>query len=397
VKTAPIYALRSISNVHDAPLARAEPAKEGVRLSPGFTIQTDCFAKAEWDDIILNFQDASLYQSAAYSGVRWGEKNLSHLVLKQEGEILGAAQVILARLPVLRSGLAYAKWGPLWQLKDGRRNLHVLRHLLRSLRQTYAVERRLLLRISPWEWDDEGIKAVFNEEGFVFKPVLPRAQTAILDLSCSLEELRASLTRHWRHNLKEAEKNNLEIVEGSTKELAATFSGLYAEMRARKSGGWIPPIGYLGALHSEMRDGMKPWISICRHQGEPTAGLVISALGTRGLALFAATGDKGLNLRSSYLLWWRAIERLKAQGVLVLDVGGIDEKTHPGTSQFKLGLSGKLGRKVEYLGDFYAWESWTSRFITMGGDSFRMALIKARESFCEWRRARETQGAHVAS
>ena len=123
MKTAPIHALSSIASVADAPLARTEPVEAPARLFSDFATQIDRFSRAEWDSILAHFRDASLYQCGAYSAVRWGEKNLSRLALTQGAEILGAAQVILVRLPVLKAGLAYVKWGPLWQVKDGRREL----------------------------------------------------------------------------------------------------------------------------------------------------------------------------------------------------------------------------------------------------------------------------------
>lgn len=360
-----------------------------ISLGSGFLIESGQFDKAEWEDILGKFEDASLYQSWSYSATRWGEKNLSHLAVIQDGEIVGAAQVTLVRVPLVRAGLAYVKWGPMWQPRGRPKDPNVLRQLLRSLWQIYAVERRLMVRVSPWEWEDNGMTRIFQEERFGFISAPSQTQTAIVDLSYSIEDLRASLTRHWRHNLKLAEKNGLEIAEGSADDLTREFLGLYDEMRARKTGGWIPPAGYFRQVQRELRDGMKPWIGICRAGGEPVAALVITALGAKGLALFAATGNKGLHLRGSYLLWWQAIERLKERGVRWLDLGGINEETHGGTSQFKSGLCGKLGKKVKYIGDFNAAGSVLSRLIVSGGDPLRMVLIKARENFSEWRRARE--------
>lgn len=305
----------------------------------------------------------------------------------QNGEIVGAAQVTLVRIPILRAGLAYVKWGPMWQRRGRPKDPRILRQILRALWQVYAVDRRLLVRVSPWEYGDNNIGQIFNDEGFGLMSTPSQTQTAIIDLSYSLEELKASLKRSWRQNLKVAGKNGLEIAEGSTDDLTKEFLGIYEQMRARKTGGWIPPIGYFSQLQRDMPDGMKPWIGICRKSGEPLAGLVVTALGAKGLALFAATGDKGLDARGSYLLWWRAIERLKERGVQSLDMGGINEETHGGTSRFKMGLCGKLGRKVKYMGDFNAIGSVLSQLVVGGGDSVRMTLIKARENFREWRRA----------
>jgi lipid II:glycine glycyltransferase (peptidoglycan interpeptide bridge formation enzyme) len=367
--------------------SQSSDAVENILLNSHFVVETDQFGKAEWEDTLSHFEDASLYQSWSYSAARWGEENLSHLAVMQDGEIVGAAQVTLVRIPILKAGLAYVKWGPMWQRRGKPQDPRILRQILKALWQVYAVERKLLVRVSPWEYGDSSIGQIFNDEGFGLMSTPSQTQTAVIDLSYSIEELKASLKRHWRHNLKLAEKNALEIEEGSTDDLANEFLGVYEEMRARKSGGWIPPIGYFSQVQRDMPDGMKPWIGICRKNGEPVAGLVVTALGLKGLALFAATGDKGLDSRGSYLLWWRAIERLKERGVQSLDMGGVNEETHRGTTQFKMGLCGRLGRKVQYLGDFNAIGSVLSHLVVGGGDTVRMTLIKARENFREWRRA----------
>ncbi len=51
------------------------------------------------------------------------------------------------------------------------------------------------------------------------------------------------------------------------------------------------------------------------------------------------------------------IEWLKVQGFHWFDLSRINERTHPGTTQLKLGLAGKLGRTVDYLGEFQSSES----------------------------------------
>lgn len=76
------------------------------------------------------------------------------------------------------------------------------------------------------------------------------------------------------------------------------------------------------------------------------------------------------------------IERLKSLGVRSYDLGGINEVTHPGTTQFKLGLCGKRGRTVSYLGEFEACEAWPSRLIIGGSDRFRLSLIRLQQ-FCQ--------------
>lgn len=380
VSSAPIAVPRSLD--FQESVIEPEPYSPGdLRLKRQLVVECRHFSKEEWDAVLAGFQDANLYQTWSYAAVRWGGKNLSHLILKDGQTVAGAAQVILVKLPVLRGGLAYVKWGPMWMTRGRETNPQVFGELLRALRQAYARERGFLLRISPWEFDDARLRSIAEEEGFHRNPLITE-RTAVLGLSYSLDELRASVSRHWRANLKRAESNGLDIFEGSTQDLLHEFTELYRQMRARKGGGWIPPVHYAKRIQRELVSGMKPLISICRHQGKAVAGLVVSAIGEKSFAWLAATGDFGQDLRGSYLLQWRMIQRLKSQGIRIYDLGGIDGITHPGTTQFKLGLCGKRGRTVAYLGEFQACEAWTSRLVIGGTDKFRLALIWLQQ-FCQ--------------
>ena len=51
--------------------------------------EIDCVTKAQWSALLNHFEDANIYQTWSYGAVRWGERNLSHLLLKQDGEVIG--------------------------------------------------------------------------------------------------------------------------------------------------------------------------------------------------------------------------------------------------------------------------------------------------------------------
>ncbi len=363
--------------------------------SPGLHEQVELTAecrplnKEEWDLVLKKFDDANLYQSWSYAAARWGGKNLSHLVLRDGLGVVGAAQVILVKLPLLRGGLAYVKWGPLWRAQNREPHRNVFQHLLRALRQEYSHQRGFLLRVVPWEYADIALQRVPREEGFHPNPRFHH-RTAVLDLTFSMDELRMSLTKHWRYDLRRAEAHNLEIVDGTSDSLAGEFAELYSQMRALKADAWIPLIPYFHQVQREMPPVMKAHISICRYRGEAVSGLVVSALGAKAFMWLGATGEVGREVRASFLLQWRAIQKLKSQGVRIYDLQGIDEVGHAGTTHFKLGLCGKLGRTVDYVGEFEACEAWPSRLVVGGTDRLRLPLIRAQQSLqALWAAARK--------
>jgi lipid II:glycine glycyltransferase (peptidoglycan interpeptide bridge formation enzyme) len=260
--------------------------------------------------------------------------------------------------------------------------------MLRTLRDIYAVRQGLLLRVFPNDFEDgTGVmRSILAEEGFGKDQSVGWRGTALIDLSYSLDELRKSLKRQWKQNLKMAERNQLEIIEGVDDDLAEVFLRLYREMRRRKDSPQIPNVAYFRDVQRDLPDPLKMSILICKHLGDPVAGLVVSPMGFRALAMFAATGDKGLDLRGSYLLQWRMLEALKAKNVRWYNLGGINHKAYPGTSQFKAGLAGELGWEVEYVGQFQACESTINNLLVKMGEQLRATygVVKWRVSRGRW-------------
>ncbi len=347
-------------------------------LGPEFLVETGQALPEEWGRILNRFDDANLCQTWQYASTRWGSNKVGHVVLKRENEIVAAAQVIYVKLPVLPVGMAYVKWGPVWQPRSSPGDPNDLRTMLVALRHIYVHRAHLLLRVTPWEFDDVQPRSLFATAGFAINNEREQLRTAVLDLSYPMEKLRESLSRHWRYNLKQAQNNALELCEGFTDDLCQEFMTLYQEMRNRKKEGEIPQMNYLPHVQRELPPEAKLRVTICRHNGVPIAGLIVSALGSKAFAVAAATGSAGLEMRGSYLLQWRMVEWLKTQGVRWYDLARINEKTHPGTTQFKLGLCGKLGSTVAYLGDFEACENRISHLLVGAADSARHFLGKAK-------------------
>ena len=112
-------------------------------------------------------------------------------------------------------------------------------------------------------------------------------------------------------------------------------------------------------------------VLLTKFEGEPVGGLAFATIGDTGLPLIAGTGNKGLKLNCSYLLWWKIIEYLKKHGCRWLDVGGINQERNPGGYIFKTGVAGKNGKEVRFLGQFDACENKVSLFIIKTTDKLR--------------------------
>jgi lipid II:glycine glycyltransferase (peptidoglycan interpeptide bridge formation enzyme) len=345
-----------------------------------YTVEIDQIDQDGWNRILRKFDDANLLQTWSYGAVRWGRNNLSHVVLRQSGEIVSAAQVVIKTIPLLGAGLAYVKWGPLWQPRGMERNPEALRRLLRELRRVYVNQRGLLLRIFPADTEDGtgALRSLFEEEGFERDLTGSTRQTAVIDLCYSLEDLRSSLKPTWRRNLVLAERNQLSIIHGTGAELFDIFAKLYQEMLDRKRR--VPEVSMsrFAEIQRNLPPALKMRVMLCELQGQPIAGLAVPCFGHTALNLLTAATEKGLKLRASYFVQWHMLQLLKKLGCRWYDLDRIDEREHPGITQFKSGFAGKLGLTPEYLGRFEACGRSASRVSVQVGSRVNTAYSRMK-------------------
>src|SRR5580704_11447612 len=115
--------------------------------NPDWQVEVDRANATEWSTMLDLFDDANIYQTSAYGAVRWGEKNLSRLVLKRDGEVLGMAQLRIVRPTRLKFGMAYLRWGPLFERRGRPLDPEVASSMAQALKEEYVAKRRLFLRV----------------------------------------------------------------------------------------------------------------------------------------------------------------------------------------------------------------------------------------------------------
>jgi lipid II:glycine glycyltransferase (peptidoglycan interpeptide bridge formation enzyme) len=342
-------------------------------------IEVDRSKPLEWAQLLDLFDDANLYQTWSYGAVHWGEKNLSHLVLKRNGEVLGMAQLRIVRPTNLRFGIAYLRWGPLCHRRGAQLDPEATMRMASSLEEEYVCKRRLFLKILPNAFvgspRGEMLKSCFSKFNSEPRTLTNTYRTFILDLNPSLEDLRGNLDAKWRNKLSGSERNGLRVVAGGGPEDYRTFCGMYKQMRSRKKFESTVDIEEFGRIQDDLSATHRMRILICVQEGMPVAGLVTSAMGDSAIYLLGATADGGLNSKGAYLLQWSHIEWLKENGYKWYDLGGIDPERNPGVYQFKKGLS---GRDVSHLTPFVACKNLMSSAIMRAS----LAMQNTARSVC---------------
>ena len=312
----------------------------------GWCAEIDRVNRDDWSRTIDQFDDVSVYQTWSYGGIRWGEKNLSHLVLKRDNEVLGAAQLRIVRPTRFKFGIAYLRWGPLFERRGKPVDCEATHCMARFLEQEYVEKRKLFLRVLPNAFGGTqraaAIEAAFGR--FTREPIDSENiyRTFLLDLSPSIEDLRKKLDKKWRNQLSAAERNNLQIVRGQvgSGDLYQTFCLMYDQMQQRKTFETTVDVHEFGRIQQDLPESQRMQVLICQDQGRPVAGFVGSAMGDTGIYLLGATSDAGLKSKGGYLLQWTFIQWLKENGFKWYDLGGIDPEKNPGVYHFKRGLSG---------------------------------------------------------
>lgn len=321
------------------------------------------------------FQDASIYQTAAYGEVRWGERNLSRLVLRKDGEVAALAQLRIIRPTFLKFGMAYLRWGPLWERRGRSLDPEIPRRMARAIEDEYLRTRRLFVCVLPNAFAGSPRAEIFQS---VFSGFSTNAQepgeayrTFLVDIAPPLDELRSGLDVKWRNKLKQSERNHLTVMSGDGSEEFGAFCEIYLEMRKRKTFETTVSVEEFRRIQDALPESQRMRVLICQDKGVPVAGLVVSAMGNSAIYLLGATSDAGLDAKGAYLLQWTMISWLKERGIMTYDLGGIDPEANPGVFYFKRGLSGVDIRQID---PFAASESAVSLGMVKAGHAMQRTL-----------------------
>jgi hypothetical protein len=330
-----------------------------------------------WPEIIGQFADATYNQLHLYAGQVWGHGNLSHIALRQAGEVIAAAQIILQRVPIVGRGVAFIKFGPMWRRKGRPADPTILEASLEAIKEEYGARRKLMVIILPAPDPSHGatVDDILAAGGFAVRREMTDPNRYLVDARLDESQQLASLGQKWRYNLKKALKHGLDISVHHDLEGIRRFMPIFRAMQARKAYDDKQASLALPAMIAQLPRAQRPWVVIARHQGRDTAGCVVGAIGDTAYYLFGATDERALKLNAGYALQWKAIELLREQpDVRWYDLGG--EANDAGLRQFKKGLAGSVGKVVKLSGEFDYCSDRMSQFVA--DQAFRLRDLRRR-------------------
>lgn len=299
--------------------------------------------QGEWQAQTHRFHDHNyrqLWPFAAASAARF-RATIENVAIEKDGMTIALASIRIKTLPIIGGGIAYINGGPLVRSADAIDG--TLEQALKALRDEYAQERGLVLRVAPPPSHEESNARIADiYERLDFKPVEEARpyRTILVSLEPPLDVIRKKLDQKWRNCLNRAEKNGLSLRTASTADDFEVFCKLFDEMIARKQFDVDLDARFYAAVQSDLAADDQFSIALVEHEGNPIAGHVASYLGDTGVYLLGASNDAALTLKASYLLQWNAIETARARGCTTYDLGGIDPEGNPGVYHFKSGMGG---------------------------------------------------------
>ena len=319
-----------------------------------------------WDSVVANFADLCLEQTASYMLSRWGSSRLCGILVRDviSTEPEAAALAVVAALPIVKLGVAYIKFGPLWRRRDRPADPGALATALSALKQQFARMRGLLVRVMPPAEPDYAPQWTQATEATGFALHRPAGSPAryLVDSTLSAEAQLASLGAKWRANLRKANNQKLEISEVDPRAELPAFMHLYGAMAGRKQFADRHHIEALPAFVGAAPAVLNLRMFLARSDGRPVAASIIAGPGERVFIPFSASSEEALPLRAGFALRWEIINRLRGSPARWLDLGG--DEGDAGLRHFKEGNVGTRGRIVAIPGEFDYTESPLSAAAT---------------------------------
>lgn len=276
-----------------------------------------CNDKEMWDDYILENGGHPL-QLWEWGQVKAGHGWRAERVLAYDDEtIVGAAQILVRRLPAPLRSFAYIPRGPLVEAGAKDEFLHLLSVLVKRDHHSVA------LSIEP---DETEFTA---PEGWVRSPnKVLSAETILIDLSKPESELLASMAKKTRQYIRKS-ATSVQIKQIKSREEIKACLALYRQTSAR-AGFNLHDDQYYFDVFAQMQD-YSP-IFVAYEDDVPIAFLWLAMSGETAYELYGGMNDRGQELRANYALKWHVMRKVKEWGVQRYDFGGL---VAGGVSTFK--------------------------------------------------------------
>jgi len=326
------------------------------------TYETTKMCTDNWYNILDQFEDANIYQTCAFNKYSIGGKEAEQFIIKKNKEIVSAVIVRIKTLPIIKRGIAYVRWGPMWQPNEKEKKYENLSLALKYLYEEYVIKRKLYLQICPniFKDKDASYNEIFIKEKFKHLHNIKAYRTFVLNLAPSLEEINMGFENDWRRRIKKAAGKNITIKQATDDHSYDNLIKLYRQTHSRKKFKEYVSIETFREIQKELKKKKKMKIFLGYIDKRPAVSFLISDIGKFGLALLGGTSKEGLKQSVTNVLHWEVIQFLKNSKKPFYDLGGIDPENNRSVYKFKRGSGAD---DISFIGEYYACKSILSKLI----------------------------------
>lgn len=279
-----------------------------------------CTDKEQWDEYQLENEGHPLQLWG------WGQVKAGHgwtaerIFAYDEERLVGAAQVLIRKLPLPFRSFAYIPRGPVVEANYRDEFLEAVSKLVkRDYRSvTLSIEPATVEFPTPDGW-----RRSLNK-------VLP-AETVMLDLTKSESDLLAVMAKKTRQYIRKSAAEGITIKPVRTKEELEKCLHVYKQT-AKRAGFNLHSDQYYLDVFNQLGDHSPVFAAYL--EGEPIAFLWLAISADTAYELYGGMNDDGQRLRANYALKWHAIRKMKEWGISSYDFGGL---VVGGVSIFKQG------------------------------------------------------------
>lgn len=322
----------------------------------------------EWDSFVSLSPQGHLLQSS-----RWGKlKSLfgwsyDLVVVRQGGRIVGGAQVLFRRWPVigriLPMTIGYVPKGPVldYDTQD------LLETLLAAVDKLCRQRGAVWLKIEPDQPYSTTLEARLLVAGFQHsrQTVQPQS-TIVIDLSSGMEASLSRMSAKTRYNIRLAERKGVRVVVGNAADVEK-FYRLTLETSHRDRFP-VHSLTYYQKAYELFKEIDAVELFLAFFGDQLLAGLMAFAIGKKAWYLYGASSDEERHRMPNHALQWAAMNWAWGKGCDYYDLWGIppeapllEEKHSPhlkellesppegslwGVYRFKRGFGGQIVRCI---------------------------------------------------
>lgn len=283
-----------------------------------------CVDKEQWDEYVLE-QGGHPLQLWGWGQVKaahgWSaERVFAYDADKDDGKIIGAAQILIRKLPLPFRSFAYVPRGPIVEASFQNEFLEALAVLVKRDYRSVA------LSIEPNDFTFDPPNGWKRSTNKVLSP-----ETILLDITKTESDLLADMAKKTRQYIRKSAAEGITIKQVHTKDELEECLRIYRQTAERAKFNLHTHQYYLDVF-SLMGDYSPLFAAYL--DGKPIAFLWMAISADTAYELYGGMNEDGQRLRANYALKWHVIRKVKEWELSQYDFGGL---VVGGVSLFKQG------------------------------------------------------------